>query len=156
MSSFIKTCVSETLLLTALAVPVVLAGGCEQQSDPPVEPRALGVGTRGGASTVGAASGTPAAAPAPVEVADQRGSMKNTDPGITARVKTALMSDEQVKGLRIDVDTQDAQVTLKGALDSDEQVARAMDVARGVAGVREVINRLTVKGEDKAAQSDKG
>lgn len=152
MSSFIKTCVSETLLLTALAVPVVLAGGCEHPADPPVERRALGAGM-----PAGSASG-PAATPAtaPVEVADQSGPMKNTDPAITARVKTALMADEQVKGLRIDVDTRDGRVTLKGALDSDDQVARAMEVARGVAGVREVINRLTVKGEDKAAQSDKG
>lgn len=148
MSSFIKTCVSETLLLTALAVPVALAGGCERPSDPPVEPRALGGGSAGGMSG--------GAAAAPVEVTDARATMKNTDPAITARVKTALMADEQVKGLRIDVDTRDAQVTLKGALDSDEQVARAVEVARGVAGVREVINRLTVKGEDKAAQADKG
>lgn len=39
MSSFLKTCISEILLLVAIAVPV-LAGGCERQSDPPVEPRA--------------------------------------------------------------------------------------------------------------------
>lgn len=143
MSSFIKTCVSETLLLTALAVPAVL-GGCEHSSDPPVEPRALGAAT------------TSAPPAAPVQSAEPRDSMSQTDPAITARVKTALMADEQVKGLRIDVDTRDAQVTLQGALDSDEQVARAMEVARGVAGVRDVINRLTVKGEDKAAESDKG
>lgn len=154
MSSFLKTCVSETLLLCALAVPIVLAGGCEQQADPPVEPRALGVG----ATPAGAAgnAGAPAAAPAPVEVADNSGGVKQSDPAITARVKSALMADGQVKGLRIDVDTKDAQVTLKGTLDTDDQVARAMEIARGVEGVRDVINRLTVKGEDKAAQSDKG
>jgi hyperosmotically inducible protein len=148
MSSFIKTCISETLLLAALAGPIVLAGGCEQQSDPPIEPRALGSGSTGAGAT------GPTGAP-PIETADA-GGVTQADGAITARVKTALMGDEQVKGLRIDVDTQDAQVTLKGALDTEQQVARAMEVARGVDGVRTVINRLTVKGEDKAAQSDKG
>jgi hypothetical protein len=146
MSSFIKTCVSETLLLAALAGPIVLAGGCEQQADPPVEPRALGAGA--GAGAIGPTG-------APNEIADS-GGVQHTDGALTARVKTALMGDEQVKGLRIDVDTRDAQVTLKGALETEQQVARAMEVARGVDGVRSVINRLTVKGEDKAAQSDKG
>jgi hyperosmotically inducible protein len=155
MSSFIKTCVSETLLLAALAGPIVLAGGCEQQADPPVEPRALGTGAAGAGAT--GPTGAPQAAPQapPTETADS-GGIKHTDGAITARVKTALMGDDQVKGLGIDVDTQDAQVTLKGALETEQQVARAVEVARGVDGVRTVINRLTVKGEDKAAQSDKG
>jgi len=152
MSSFTKTCVSETLLLVALAVPVGLAGGCDHQADPPVEPRAGSAGAQ-----QAGASGRPGAPEAgAVEMADQGGPARQSDAAITARVKTALMADEQVKGLRIDVDTKDAQVTLKGALDTDEQVARAVEVARGVEGVRDVINRLTVKGEDKAAQSDKG
>lgn len=153
MSPYLKTCISETLLLAALAVPV-FGAGCERQSDPPVEPRSA-------LNPIGAANAADAA-PA-VEVAQATppargtdGPVRGSDAAITARVKTALMADEQVKGLRIDVDTRNSEVTLKGALDTDEQVARAVAVARTVEGVRDVINRLSVKGEDKAAHSDKG
>jgi hyperosmotically inducible periplasmic protein len=138
MSPFLKTCISETLLLAALAVPV-FGAGCERQSDPPVEPRSA-------LSLIGTAEAAE----------NEKRPVRGSDAAITARVKTALMADEQVKGLRIDVDTKDAEVTLKGALDTDEQVARAVTVARTVEGVRDVINRLSVKGEDKAAHSDKG
>lgn len=38
MSSFLKTCITEILLLAALAAPIVIAG-CDSPADPPVEPR---------------------------------------------------------------------------------------------------------------------
>jgi len=143
MSSFVKTWVFETLLLVALAVPV-FGAGCERQPDPPVEPRSAAPDP----PAVQAAGAPPAA----IEV----GGSRADDAAITARVKTALMADDQVKGLAIDVDTRNAEVTLKGALDHKDQVTRALDVARAVEGVRDVINRLTVKGEDKAAQTNQG
>lgn len=134
MSSYWKTCISEILLLIAFAVPV-FGAGCERQPDPPVEPRS-------------AASARPQLIEA--------GGLRSADAAITARVKTALMADDQVKGLAIDVDTRDGAVTLKGALDNQAQVVRAVGVARGVEGVRDVINRLSVKGEDKAAKTNQG
>jgi hyperosmotically inducible periplasmic protein len=66
------------------------------------------------------------------------------------------MGDDQVKGLGIHVETRDAAVMLTGNVDTDEQVTRAVAVARGVTGVREVVNRLSVKGEDKAERSNQG
>ena len=149
MSSFVKTWVFETLLLVALAVPV-FGAGCERQPDPPVKPRSAAPDA---AQAVRAAGASDAGAPpAAIEVGGSRAG----DAVITARVKTALMADDQVKGLAIDVATRDAEVTLKGALDHKDQVTRAMDVARTVEGVRDVVNRLTVKGEDKAAQTHQG
>jgi len=65
---------------------------------------------------------------------------------LTAKVKTALLADEQVKGLQIDVDSSDGVVTLNGAVDDASNVARAQTVAQGVDGVKSVQNRLTVKG----------
>lgn len=38
MSSFPKTCITDILLLAALAAPIVIAG-CDSPADPPVEPR---------------------------------------------------------------------------------------------------------------------
>lgn len=152
MSPYLKTCITETLLLAALAVPV-FGAGCERQSDPPVEPRSAlnPIGTAVAAETPGDER---AQAAPPARGAERP--VRGSDAAITARVKTALMADDQVKGLRIDVDTKDAEVTLKGAVDSDEQVNRAVAVARTVEGVRDVINRLSVKGEDDAAHIDKG
>lgn len=149
MGTFVKTCIANTVVLAAIAVPV-FGTGCERQGDPPVEPRArapiAGAGPQTGApGTQGTADSSRA-----------EGTLHQADAAITARVKTALMADEQVKGMAIDVDTKDAKVTLKGALDHEDQVARAVEVAQAIEGVREVVNRLSVKGEDKAADINKG
>ena len=64
---------------------------------------------------------------------------------LTARVKAALLADPDVKGLQIDVDSNDGVVTLSGALDRAANVERAQALARGVEGVKSVENRLTVK-----------
>ncbi|HUR41975.1 MAG TPA: BON domain-containing protein [Verrucomicrobiae bacterium] len=146
MNSFLKTCIANMLLLVAIGVPV-LGTGCERQSEPPIEPKSTSLVAGAGPST-----GAPGASAEAIEVA----AASPDDAALTQRVKTALMSDGQVKGVGIDVSTHDAQVTLKGTLDSDEQVTRAVAVARGVAGVRDVINRLSVRGEDKAATTNQG
>lgn len=49
MSSFLKTCISQIMLLVALAVPV-FGVGCERQSDPPVEPRSQAPAPRAAAT----------------------------------------------------------------------------------------------------------
>ena len=64
---------------------------------------------------------------------------------LTARVKAALLADPDVKGLQIDVDSNDGVVTLSGALDRAANVERAQALARGVEGVKSVENGLTVK-----------
>jgi hyperosmotically inducible protein len=64
---------------------------------------------------------------------------------ITAKVKTALLADQSVPGTKIDVDTQGAVVTLSGRLTSQEQIDRAVAIARGIDGVQSVENRLTLQ-----------
>lgn len=152
MGTFVKTCIANTVVLAAIAVPV-FGTGCERQGDPPIEPRALAPIAGAGPQT-----GAPSASSDPAAAAPGGGdaTLSQNDAAITARVKTALMADDQVKGLAIDVDTKDAQVTLKGALDHKDQVTRAVEVAQAIDGVREVVNRLSVKGEDKAADINKG
>ena len=67
------------------------------------------------------------------------------DAAITAQIKTALLADPGVKGLRVDVDTHDGVVTLSGTLDSPAHVAQAVAIARGTYGVKSVENRLAVR-----------
>ena len=66
------------------------------------------------------------------------------DAGITAAVKTRLLADPDVAGLRIDVDTKDKVVTLTGNVKSAAQIAEAEKIARETSGVARVVNNLKV------------
>lgn len=63
---------------------------------------------------------------------------------ITTKVKSALLADDTVKGLDINVDTAQGMVRLSGAVDSQAQVDMATQIAKGVEGVKDVQNELTV------------
>jgi osmotically-inducible protein OsmY len=67
-----------------------------------------------------------------------------TDPGVTTAVKSKFAADDVVKAYRIDVDTKDHVVTLSGAVDTPAARTRAVELARGTEGVRDVVDRLTV------------
>jgi osmotically-inducible protein OsmY len=67
------------------------------------------------------------------------------DAAITAKVKAALVQDELVKAMQVDVTTFKGNVQLSGFVDTAEQKARAAQVASTVEGVSEVTNNITVK-----------
>ncbi len=62
---------------------------------------------------------------------------------MTTKVKTALLADTMVKGTQINVDSDGGVVKLTGTVDTPAQVARAVEVAKGVQGVQRVENNLT-------------
>jgi osmotically-inducible protein OsmY len=64
---------------------------------------------------------------------------------ITSKVKTAIFNEPELKVLQISVETYKNVVQLSGFVGTDAQVAKAGNVARGVAGVRSVSNGLQVK-----------
>lgn len=66
------------------------------------------------------------------------------DAGITAAVKTRLLADPDVAGLRIDVDTKAKVVTLTGNVKDAAQIAEAEKIARETPGVIRVVNNLKV------------
>jgi hyperosmotically inducible protein len=66
------------------------------------------------------------------------------DATITARVKTALLNDPQVGGLKIDVDTTLGVVTMSGVVKNRAEEQRAVQLARQVPGVRDVKSTLQV------------
>jgi hyperosmotically inducible periplasmic protein len=68
-----------------------------------------------------------------------------TDAGITTKVKTTLLADPDVSGLRIDVDTRDGVVTLTGTVNSSAEKTRALDLAGKVDHVKRVEDKLTVR-----------
>jgi len=67
------------------------------------------------------------------------------DATITARVKTTLLNDPDVAGLRIDVDTFKGVVTLSGGVKTPAERDKAVAVARRVGGVRDVKSTLQVQ-----------
>lgn len=67
------------------------------------------------------------------------------DATTTTRVKTALLNDPAVGGLRIDVDTFKGVVTLSGRVKSDAEKAQAITLARRIDGVTEVKDALQVE-----------
>jgi len=66
------------------------------------------------------------------------------DTTITTRVKTAMLNDPGVGGLRIDVDTYKGVVTLSGRVKSQTERDQAMALARKVDGVTDVKDALQV------------
>lgn len=66
------------------------------------------------------------------------------DTTITTRVKTAMLNDPAVGGLRIDVDTVKSVVTLSGRVKSQSERDQAVGLARGVSGVSEVKDALQI------------
>ncbi len=66
------------------------------------------------------------------------------DTTITTRVKTAMLNDPGVGGLRIDVDTFKGVVTLSGRVKSQAEKEQALALARMISGVVEVKDALQI------------
>jgi len=67
------------------------------------------------------------------------------DTVITAKVKTAIMNDPDLKVTEINVETFKGVVQLSGFVSSRTEIDRAVVVARGVQGVTSVKNDMRVK-----------
>jgi hyperosmotically inducible protein len=65
------------------------------------------------------------------------------DASVTAKVKTTLLADNQVGGMKIDVDTNNGVVTLNGNVSGAAEKMRAEQLAQSVDGVRSVKNNLS-------------
>ena len=67
------------------------------------------------------------------------------DSTITAKVKAAILGDQELKVLQINVETFKGVVQLSGFVNSPPMVSRAVEVASRVSGVKSVKNNLIVK-----------
>ena len=64
---------------------------------------------------------------------------------VTAKVKSALLSDPGVKSVDIAVVTRKGEVQLSGYVDNQAQIDRAIDVTRGIENVQGVTNEMSIK-----------
>lgn len=78
---------------------------------------------------------------------DKAGDVKDAtaDAAITSAVKTKLLADTKVGGLKIDVDTTNHVVTLTGPVHSEAEKAEALRLARTTKGVTRVVSKLTIE-----------
>jgi osmotically-inducible protein OsmY len=70
------------------------------------------------------------------------GDVEPPDAWLTAKIQSKYFIDTDVKGRRIDVDTQNGVVTLTGSVGSEAERRQAVALARNTDGVREVKDQL--------------
>jgi len=85
-------------------------------------------------------------------VATRAGETLN-DGWLTTRIQAQYFADDQVKGRYLDVSTKDKVVTLKGYVDSPAARERALQIARGTNGVRQVNDELLIGQSPKAFEA---
>jgi len=66
------------------------------------------------------------------------------DTAITTKIKTRMIEDSVVKARKIDVDTTNGNVVLVGIVKTSAEVQRAIEITRGVPGVKSVRSSLQV------------
>lgn len=64
---------------------------------------------------------------------------------ITGKVKAALVADPELKATEIKVDTYKGTVQLSGFVASPDHIPKAVELARGIEGVKGVKNDMAVK-----------
>jgi osmotically-inducible protein OsmY len=67
------------------------------------------------------------------------------DAAITAKVKTALLSEPTLKSTEINVETFKGRVQLSGFVSSRANIDKAIEVAQAVGGVESVKNDMQLK-----------
>ena len=68
------------------------------------------------------------------------------DSVITAKVKAAVLKEPSLKSAEINVETSKGRVQLSGFVRSRADINKAVEVAKGVKGVKSVNNDMILKG----------
>lgn len=93
---------------------------------------------------VGLALATSLAACSAIEGRETAGQYVD-DTTITTKVKAAILNDQGLKGMQINVETMEGVVQLSGFVDTPQQAAQAAADARSVTGVKSVRNSIVVR-----------
>jgi hyperosmotically inducible protein len=67
------------------------------------------------------------------------------DAVLTSSVKSSLIADDLVDALEIEVETYRANVMLSGFVETQNQIDRAVEIAKKTEGVQKVVNKLAIK-----------
>ncbi len=78
-----------------------------------------------------------------------------SDAAITAKVKSALLAERDLPSTQIKVQTNDGIVQLSGFLGSQDEIDRAVSVARNVDDVKAVENNIQMKSDSGDTMKDR-
>jgi hyperosmotically inducible protein len=67
------------------------------------------------------------------------------DAAITAKIKTELVVEKEIKSLSVDVDCVNGHVTLTGIVKNRAQIGQILEIAHAVDGVKTVTNNMKVR-----------
>lgn len=67
-----------------------------------------------------------------------------SDDFLVDTIRQKLAADSVVKGGAIDVEVKDGAVTLKGKVEEEKQKSKAEKIAKGVKGVKSVVNQIEI------------
>ena len=84
-------------------------------------------------------------AKAQARTAAERVGKEISDTWVTTQVQGMYFLDREVKGMQIDVTTSAGIVTLSGRVDTEAVRQKAVADARSIEGVKQVVDKLTVK-----------
>lgn len=132
----------------AVLALMIAASGCNQTAPSPnivPSPPSAVAPTTPPAESQAATPSSSARSPGPVEETGREVGAFLDDTTITTKVMAALLQAPDVKGLDIKVETDKAVVQLSGFVANQAQIDKAVEVAKGVQGVREVQNKMSVK-----------
>lgn len=130
--------------ITVLSAMVLLATGCDRKDNDTTSSENTTTGERLD-NTTDAAKQEMKEAGNYVEQKTDSAGQSIDDAAITTTIKAKLVADDELKAIDINVDTAKGIVTLTGAAPSSTAVERATTIARGVDGVSDVKNQLTIK-----------
>jgi hyperosmotically inducible protein len=152
-----------SLAAVAAAMAVAALAACNRPDDstarepaqPPIakterQPQGMQEDSKSPSASPGAApstGATPSTDAAPTERAAADVSDKVKDAAITTAVNAKLAQDKTLSAMRIDVDTVDGKVSLRGMAPDPSARERATTLASAVDGVKSVDNQLVVGGK---------
>lgn len=141
---------SFVLAAGAAALTMTIGAGCQREEPKPAAPPPPQATTPEPPSppTVTGVAPTPATPPkdaGPAERAGRAIGEQLDDATLTAKVKAVLLQAPDVKGTDVNVQTEKGVVQLSGFISSQAEIERAMQLARGVGGVKEVHNKMSLK-----------
>jgi len=140
--------ISKSAVAGAALALIVAVSGCNQAA-PPANvaantPNAPAPSASPAESQAATSSGA-ARVPGPAEQSGREVGQALDDATITTKVKAALLQAPDAKSLDVRVETDKGVVQLSGFVASQAQIDKAVEVAKGVSGVREVQNKMSVK-----------
>jgi len=127
----------KTILISLVVGTAVAGAACNQRSPSATSQNrpADSTATAPAPSTTASSTMAPSTSSSPMANAVD-------DAAITAKVKTAIMAEPDLKSTNINVDTKDGIVTLTGTVPSAPLKDRAKEIATSVSGVKSVTDNL--------------